>query len=106
MLDCIGDLMRGVNMAYKVRIKNNETEEIRERTMDLDWHEASYFWWTDGNFGCDCNRRAEFIRASGRQPTEEEWDLPCSTGDFTVIDVLLEDGTLIEIEGDDYHVRY
>lgn len=44
-------------MTYIVCIVNNLTKEQRVKAVDLEWNESSYFWWTEGNFGCDCNRQ-------------------------------------------------
>lgn len=52
---------------YTVSITDTTTGETRERTYDDlgEWDEGSEYWWTDGNFGCDCNRGLEFGRAGG-----------------------------------------
>lgn len=82
-------------MGYSVKIKNNETGEVRDARMDFDWDEASDYWWTDGNFGCDCNRHLVFIRA-GNEP---ESDVSCGNKLYTVIHAKLDDGKVIEIDG-------
>ena len=88
-------------MKYKVLIINNETKEERLRDMgDIAWLESSLFWWTEGNFGCDCNRRFEFMRAGNEEITDEIWDLPCTSGKFSVPYAILEDKTKIQIEGE------
>jgi len=80
-------------MAYTVRIRNNQTGEIRQsRPYDFEF---SHFWWTDGNFGCDCNRQLEFWRAGNE---DETGDAPCGEGRFTVIEAVLEDGSTIQID--------
>ena len=38
---------------YKVAIRNNKTNEVRLRELDLEWENGSVFLWTNGNFGCD-----------------------------------------------------
>jgi len=84
-------------MSYLVKIKKNETGEIRECKMEFDWFKENgddYFWWTEGNFGCDCNRHNEFRRANG-----ESWqDIECSSHLYTVIEAILPDGTRIPID--------
>lgn len=80
---------------YKVTIKNNETEEVRIRKMDLKWNEASVYWWTEGNFGCDCNREWEFQRAGNEKISD---DPKCGEDRFTVLYVELPDGTKIDID--------
>jgi hypothetical protein len=84
-------------MSYTVRIRRNSTMEIRQMVEKLSWEEHSKWWWTEGNFGCDCNRSLEFERASDPDFYEKP---QCGQGAFTVIDVTLEDGTVIPIDGD------
>jgi hypothetical protein len=58
-------------MSYKVCIVELATGETRIHDMgDIPWGEASVFWWTEGNFGCDCNREWEFARAGGMPESE------------------------------------
>jgi hypothetical protein len=78
---------------YQVAIKNNSTGEIRLCSQDLDWDESSFFWWTQGNMGCDCNRELEFYRARGVE-LEEVW---CGEGRYSVCFVLV-DGKKILLE--------
>jgi len=88
-------------MKYKVRIKNKNTQEIRTCTMEtLEWDKHSLFWWTDGNYGCDCNREIVFRRAGGEpELNEKEFkDLECGDNRFTVIEAILEDSTIISID--------
>lgn len=82
-------------MAYKVAIRKNATREIREIEMDLDWHDHSLFWWTQGNFGCDCNRELTF-EPNGTFPDPE--DPPCGHERFTVLYVEFPDGKRIFID--------
>lgn len=62
---------------YTVFITDTTTGETRERVYtDLgDWDEGSEYWWTDGNFGCDCNRALEYGRAAGIDWND---DHPCN----------------------------
>lgn len=80
-------------MSYTVRIRNNETGEIRSRHHDLEWSE---YWWTDGNMGCDCNLEMEFARAGGEE-VDMNKEIPCSEGRFTVLDAVLDDGQTITL---------
>jgi hypothetical protein len=76
-------------MGYKVRLKNNETGEIRTtKCYDFDYSE---YWWTDGNFGCDCNREWGFLRA-GDEPLTE--DTPCGEVKYTAICAVTDEGQL------------
>ena len=84
-------------MNYKVTIRKNETQEVRECDMgDIEWREYSVIWWTDGNFGCDCNRERVFEESVNPDCTID--DCHCSDGRFTVPHVTLEDGTVIQID--------
>ena len=90
-------------MGYDAHITDTTTGETRVSRMDLDWHEASDFWWSEGNFACDCNRGTEFARASGENvddlsDDEDATRFPCGHERFRVRitsedgDVLYEDG--------------
>jgi hypothetical protein len=63
-------------MSYTVEIRERSTGETVTRVYpEFEWVSSreqpgeegngSRYWWTDGNFGCDCNRRTEFQRAKG-----------------------------------------
>lgn len=67
---------------YTVDILEVTTGEVVRREMDLPWHEGSLYWWTDGNYSCDCNRRMEFLRAKGFDPSELEME--CDVGAYRV----------------------
>lgn len=84
-------------MKYKVLIRNNETKEERIQDMGaIEWDaDNSIYWWTDGNFGCDCNREWEFERAGGYVISP---DPKCGHHRFTVPWVELESGERIPID--------
>jgi hypothetical protein len=90
-------------MPYSVVIRKNETGETRTRHFtNLDWKEGSHFWWTAGNFGCDCNRHLEFERAGGRPESDGLWDeAECSDGRYTVLHADLPDGRRILIDDEE-----
>jgi hypothetical protein len=90
-------------MNYTVKIQDRATGEVSARYMGdgVHWGESSEFWWTDGNYGCDCNRFATFLRGKG-VPEEKvagmEW--PCRydkypDGRFRVVEIVLTDGTVV-----------
>lgn len=92
-------------MSYVATIVDNATGERREAPMDLEWHdEGSEFWWTEGNFGCDCNRFLEYERAGGREPDEDE--VKCifpgfeSRHRFSVPFITFPDGSRVKIDGE------
>jgi len=82
-------------MSYSVRIRNNETQETRTFEEPGDWHEGSIHWWTNGNMGCDCNLRALF------HGTATSVDSLCGVDGYTVRDITLPDGTVVQIEEQD-----
>lgn len=88
-------------MSYKAYIRNNATGETRIQTLDLDWRDSSVFWWTDGNFGCDCNRELEFRRAGGETETDIAAvfdNIVCGHTRYSVPKIELQDGTIVEID--------
>jgi len=68
-------------------IRNNETGEIREyetdEILDLGSEHPNIFNWEENNFSCDCNRLLFFKRA-GNEKSEDDWDVQCSDGKFSV----------------------
>lgn len=83
-------------MAYIVNIRNNRTGEVRAVPNDMTWDESSHFWWTQGNFGCDCNRAWEFAR--GVDPNATDPGQECGNEAFTVTDAILPDGRVVKID--------
>lgn len=79
-------------MKYKVEIRRNLDGVVRLHDMgNLEWRDdGTHWWWTEGNFGCDCNREWEFQRAGG-EPISEESE--CGTSRYTVIRAIFEDGS-------------
>lgn len=68
-------------------IRNNETGEIREYEtheilMEGEEH-PSVFNWEDNNYSCDCNRILFFKRAKDEE-TDEDWNVECTDGKFSV----------------------
>jgi hypothetical protein len=89
-------------MAYDVVIRDNRTGEAVTKRMDLDWNgNATLWWWTEGNFGCDCNRGFQFALAK-EVSDKEFWerDRPCGRERYSVIEAVLADGSRIKIDDD------
>lgn len=83
-------------MSYRVAIKKNSTGEIRHYDIGFkDWEDDDLFWWNEGNFSCDCNRMASFMRANGEEPPEE-W--PCGHEAYSVLYAETSDGRKIPID--------
>lgn len=76
---------------YNAVIIDTETGGKRIIQIDFEWNESSEFWWTDGSFGCDCNRGKLFYGS--------EYDSPCGISRFFVERVVLDDGREILIDG-------
>lgn len=97
-------------MTYKVAIRKNATGEVRVREYAYDWFKdaarseesSDMFWWTEGNFGCDCNRYLEFERAGGNEPDmNDESRGQCGMEAYSVLYADLPDGTRIKIDTDE-----
>lgn len=83
---------------YTVRLRENATGEIREVRQLGRWEDWCHFMWTDGNYGCDCNRFLLFARAGGEDPS---WNAgQCGESAYTAIDALLPDGRRIALDDD------
>lgn len=85
-------------MTYKVAIRENSTGEVRIYTMEGSWEDHSLFFWSEGNFSCDCNRRDSFMRAAGVEPDD---DSPCGDEAYSALYAELEDGTRVAIDEDE-----
>ncbi len=82
-----------------INIKNNKTGEIRKFVeKDGDWDHRLEWFWTEGNYGCDCNRALMFARANNEDETEA-WEQGCGDGvAYSIPFVELADGTKINVE--------
>lgn len=84
-----------------VEIRNNATGEVRRYYDDYfnpDPETGSRYIWTEGNYGCDCNRSLFFARAADEEDPE---DLDCEGGVFTAIRAHCDNGTVMELDGED-----
>ncbi|MDF0543318.1 hypothetical protein PX699_13250 [Sphingobium sp. H39-3-25] len=99
-------------MSYNILMRRNATGEERLIPCDFDWEKdagrTDLFWWTDGNGGCDSNRR-NFWTKGKREPNSSITEMPefdvdgefihyCDTGHFTVVKAILPDGREILID--------
>lgn len=92
-------------MSFTLRLKKNSTGEIRcyEWTInDAEWDDGQAHYFTEGNFGCDCNRRLmfEFWAVEKKTPPEEFDRYTCGHVAYTIIDVTLPDGSVLPVDGD------
>lgn len=85
----------------KILIRNNETGEIVERLCDFTGNhpedidgEINYFWWSEGNMSCDCNRGMEFSR-SKKINEENIPDYECGDDRFSIQIVQLSNNEII-----------
>lgn len=90
-------------MSYKVAIRKNSTGEVRISSYDFEWYKSAeytdLFWWTEGNYGCDCNRHLEFERATGRVLEDHEIsDAKCGEDAYTCLWAELPSGERIVID--------
>ena len=81
----------------KVLLRNNVTGEERFIDSDSEWDDVHEFLWTEGNFGCDCNRALFFARAGGE---EDPLGPICGTAACRVPYAVRPDGTRLPIDDD------
>lgn len=86
-------------MSFSIDIRKNATGEVRTYKFNFDWEDHTFFWLTEGNFGCDCNRHLEFERAGGERGPNDIEDTHCSEGRYTILHATLPDGSRIPIDG-------
>lgn len=78
----------------EIRITCVATGEAFRYTEQIDDDEGLNWQWSDGNYGCDCNRRLFFHRAKGiDEPAEHR----CGEGAFYV--QITEAGNVIFDDG-------
>ncbi len=68
-------------MPFTVHITKADTGETRAHEEPGEWSESSVCQWTNGNFGCDCNRRLFFSRANGESDPSRA---VCTEGEFSI----------------------
>ncbi len=73
------------------------TGEVVDCIQDLEWDDGSFFWWTEGNMSCDCNRKVLFHRAKGE---ECEFNQPCGDGRYVIEKFVLPGGRVLNGDGE------
>ena len=77
-------------MPCTIFLRNNQTGEVREIQEQGSWDEdgsPTEYMWTDGNYGCDCNRLLFWLRAKNEDEPDFE-DLECGEGGFSIVSVV------------------
>ena len=70
-------------------LRRNSTGEVREHAAYYSGDEGWEFQWTEGNFGCDCNRALFFARAKGEPDPDQE----CGGEAYTLLELRRPDGS-------------
>lgn len=96
---------------YLVELIDSTTGEVRWFKINwpgASWHkkdhpEGDLFWWTEGNFGCDCNRGMSFVRAQdgwNEEAAPEDWadDIGCGHTRYRATWAWTEDGSFVRID--------
>jgi hypothetical protein len=95
----LGGMLGSATDGYRVLLRKNATGEERWIENKGPWSE---YLWTEGNFGCDCNRHLFFER-SGSQETDE--DVECGESAYFAVCVEFADGTRREIDSPNTEVK-
>lgn len=86
------DPERYIHPCSDIVIRKNSTGETRTIKVDLAWYDHSHYFWTDGNFGCDCNRHLVWL-GMPKGSAHDEHDFKCGYKEYTVIKAIFPDGT-------------
>jgi hypothetical protein len=77
---------------YTVTLRDTDTGEIRQ--FDYRDGPTRLFFWTEGNFSCDCNRGEVFYRAEIDRGERAPLSFGCGEGRFELIRLQGGDGTI------------
>lgn len=87
-------------MTYSVLLLNNYTGVcvwvVVEGAEDVE-EETLFYMWVDGNYSCDCCRRAMFERAVGKKGLDP-WEGLCGEEEYTAAMVRLPDGRELPLD--------
>ena len=53
-------------------ITDRVTGQVARHDIGHPWEDIDGYMWSDGNYGCDCNRSLFFARARGEDDAEHE----------------------------------
>lgn len=79
-------------MSYKVTLRRLSDGLEKTIVDDLDWHDSSLYWWSEGNMGCDCNRASTF----GDVDLSQDIEVECSTSKYLLIKIELSTGQVFD----------
>lgn len=74
-------------------IRRNSDGETRRMLWE---HDTDHYSWTDGNYGCNCNRSLFFAQAGDKEDAEED---ECGSGGYHVRIERADGSVLFEDEG-------
>jgi len=77
-----------------IHLRDNTTGEIRLIEEEYWDDESSEYLWTEGNYGCDCNRALFFARSVGEPDPEHI----CGTTRYTALKAVLWSGEEVELD--------
>lgn len=84
---------------YTVLIKDNSIGEVRQHEEPSEsWDDLQEFMWSEGNYACDCNREIFFRRVVNE--SFYDCELECGDTRFSIDSIILEDGTVLNIDFD------
>jgi hypothetical protein len=87
-------------MPYTVTLQNRATGEELACSIDMGWQPHSLYWWSQGNYGCDCNRASVWLGQVKRSlPVTDDGDfcyLICAGDNFALLKIELPDGTAFD----------
>jgi hypothetical protein len=75
---------------YNVHITDTTTGEAVVYRYHYSWADGSEYLWSEGNYGCDCNRHIFFEEA--KSPGSDAPDRECGNGRF-IVQCFADDGT-------------
>jgi len=79
-------------LGFTVEIKRTADGRVARWHSDQEWEEIDLYRWTDGNYGCDCNREIYFMEAIGAK-VDDQADLVCGETRFQVLRITSDDGS-------------
>ena len=94
--DIIKEIAMTGEAKYRVLLRRNA--DGTERWVDYEYEiEPHDYLWTEGNYGCDCNRHLFFELAGGSEADE---DVPCGETLYTAVKAVAPDGAEIPLDDD------